>query len=276
MFPVVVGIQRFSVVASVSKCSKPFQEDPQFNSGDSRKRFTSVAVGNDHTPGSCRYDVRIFINKQVKTIFMAKVYNSFIPGKDAAIVVWASNFMTKIATLGLRLGLTQEQIARIQQYAQSLIDAVNKVEQKKREQEQAVLAKEALKADNLTLLRTCIANLKTLNSYTEDMGGELGIIGGSVAVDNDMIKPSVRVKTINGVVKVLFKKRRQPGVNIYSRLKGTNGWEKLGYDVASPFIDNRPLADAAKPEIREYMVICSNGKEETGKPSDIATVVFAG
>lgn len=206
---------------------------------------------------------------------MTKVYNSFIPVKDAELVVWAGNFTTKLPTLGTLLGLTTDQVVRAQQLAQGLMDAINKVEQKKRELQQSVMAKEGLRTDNLTLLRTAIANMKTLSGYTDDLGGELGIVGGSVAVDNDSIKPLVKVKTINGIVKVFFKKRRQPGVNIYSRLKGTNGWEKLGYDVASPFIDARPLANTTA-EIREYMVTCSNGKEEIGVPSDIATVVFAG
>lgn len=207
---------------------------------------------------------------------MKRIYNSFVPKKDADIAVWARNFITKIAVIGPKVGLTQDQITKLQQYAQELVDAVDKVEQKKREQEQAVTAKDAAKIDTMQALRTGIANLKTLDGYTDDLGGELGIIGGSATMDGDAIKAGIRLKTSNHAVKVLFNKRRQPGVNIYSRPKGTNGWDKLGYDVASPFLDTRPLADATKPEVREYMVICSNGKEEIGKPSDIATIVFAG
>lgn len=45
---------------------------------------------------------------------MTKVYNSFIPVKDAEIIVWAGNFTTKITALGTLLGLTADQIARIQ------------------------------------------------------------------------------------------------------------------------------------------------------------------
>jgi hypothetical protein len=67
-----------------------------------------------------------------------------------------------------------------------------------------------------------------------------------------------------------------PGVNVYSRMKGTPNWTLLASDYESPYIDNRPLEVPNKAEIREYMVICRDLRKEMGQQSQIESITFGG
>jgi hypothetical protein len=46
----------------------------------------------------------------------------------------------------------------------------------------------------------------------------------------------------------------------------------LARDTNSPYVDNRPLADASKPEMRRYMAKFVIGDQEVGYESDAITV----
>jgi hypothetical protein len=207
---------------------------------------------------------------------MTRIYNSYIPSKDADIAIWAGNILAKIDAAGTQTGLSADRIANWKKSALALINNINEVEAKKREQDRAVTTKENSKLVELVELRTAIAHLKTLPDYTNAMGGDLGIIGSSYTVDNAAIKPLVKVRSENGIVRVQFKKMRQPGVNIYCRIQGASTFEKLTYDHTSPFLDTRPAAVAGQAETREYKVVCSDGKQEVGRDSDIVSVLFGG
>jgi hypothetical protein len=65
-------------------------------------------------------------------------------------------------------------------------------------------------------------------------------------------------------------------VTIYSRIKGSFGWTRLGNDYTSPYEDKRPLAVEHQPEIREYMIRYFDGREDIGLESDVVPVVFGG
>lgn len=207
---------------------------------------------------------------------MIRIYNSFVPNKDAELVIWAGNIIAKIDEVGTLMGLSAEQIANWKKPAQTIVDNIGMVESRKRDLDNAVATKEKSKTVELASIRASIAHLKTLPGYSNGVGGSLGIVSASYMVDEGTIKPMAKVKAENGIVKVQFKKMRQPGVNIYCRLQGASTFEKLGYDYASPFLDTRSPAVAGQPEIREYKVVCSDGKLEIGRESDIVSVLFGG
>jgi hypothetical protein len=79
-----------------------------------------------------------------------------------------------------------------------------------------------------------------------------------------------------GRVHITFVKGKLSGVYIYTRLKGEINWILLAYDTYSPYDDNRPLAEAGKPEHREYMAIGAIKDKEVTLQSDIIEVVFGG
>src|SRR6058998_3810494 len=68
-----------------------------------------------------------------------------------------------------------------------------------------------------------------------------------------------------GVVELEFDKSISDGVNIYAKRDGDADFiflacragvgRRRARDIASPYIDNRPLLVAAKPELREYKAV---------------------
>ncbi len=78
------------------------------------------------------------------------------------------------------------------------------------------------------------------------------------------------------IIKISFTKKGVDSIAIYSRLRGTAAWTKIGVDTTSPFDDTRALAVAGVPEAREYMAQGVLNDVEIGVASDIASITFAG
>jgi hypothetical protein len=53
-------------------------------------------------------------------------------------------------------------------------------------------------------------------------------------------------------------------VHVYMRRQGTSPWTFLARDSQSPYFDTTPLAEAGKPEIREYRIRAVINDEEIG------------
>ena len=75
-----------------------------------------------------------------------------------------------------------------------------------------------------------------------------------------------------GVVELDFDKSIGEGVNIYAKRDGDADFVFLGRDTASPYIDNRPLLVATKPELREYKAVYVQNDAEIGLFSDEVVV----
>src|SRR5437016_13884477 len=70
------------------------------------------------------------------------------------------------------------------------------------------------------------------------------------------------------VVELDFDKSISDGVNIYAKRDGDADFVFLARDTASPYIDNRPLLVATKPELREYKAVYVQSDAEIGLFSD--------
>src|SRR5206468_3719273 len=75
-----------------------------------------------------------------------------------------------------------------------------------------------------------------------------------------------------GVVQLDFDKSISDGVNIYAKRDGDADFVFLARDTASPYIDNRPLLVATKPELREYKAVYVQSDAEIGLFSDEVVV----
>lgn len=78
--------------------------------------------------------------------------------------------------------------------------------------------------------------------------------------------------TSGGVVELAFSKSKSDGVNLYSQRDGEAGFVFLARDTSSPYVDNRPLLAAGKPEVRRYKTIYVLNDQEIGQFSDEVTV----
>jgi hypothetical protein len=203
-------------------------------------------------------------------------YEYFIPRTDAELALWAANLHLKIPTVGLMAGLPSADITEVGDASQALVDAVNKCETRKMEQQEAVEAKELCKNTNSAILQAIIGRLKRMPLYTSNMGRELGIVGSNLRLMPDEVKPVIRLSVTNDGVKIAFNKKGMLAVALYTRIKGTTGWTFLSMEEKSPYVDTRATATAGVPEIREYRAQCRTATREVGISSSIEEMVYGG
>lgn len=206
-----------------------------------------------------------------------KLFSSYIPMSDANISVWLGTYKEKLGQLGAGLGLTATDIEEQQQMAQALIDNIGKVDIKKAELREAVAGKDYLKQNNLQKIRNMAIRIKRSAGYTVQAGKELGIVTSPLSVDFNSLQPAINAVSYPGYVSISFSRKQGIfGINVYSRLKGQQEWQFVGVAKSGPLIDDTPLAEADKPEMREYMARGYDGIDEVGYASDIVTIVHGG
>ena len=74
---------------------------------------------------------------------------------------------------------------------------------------------------------------------------------------------------------IKFNKGDSDGVNIYSQRDGDATFVFLARDTSSPYVDNRLLLAAGKPEVRRYHCRYIQKDQEIGLPSEDVTVTAA-
>jgi hypothetical protein len=205
-----------------------------------------------------------------------KKYNGFLPRNIAQESVWGTNFSSTLGRIAALLNVTAEETTATKTISQKLSDSVHKVEAKRTEWKEATGSRDEAKLEFETFIRAMVAKIKAHAAYTEAMGKDLGIVDQGQVLDKNSIFPTLKLEAFRGYVSVKFNKKRMVGVTIYSRIKGSNGWDKVANATKSPYHDLRPLAIDEKAETREYMALCYDGANDIGKQSDIGTVVFGG
>ncbi len=122
-------------------------------------------------------------------------------------------------------------------------------------------------------VRALVRRVKQAPGYTPALGAELGVLGSEDTTDWPAAKPTLTATALpRGAVEVQFNKAKSDGVNLYAQRDGDGGWTFLARDTASPYVDNRPLLAAGKPEIRKYKALYVLGDDEVGLPSDEISV----
>jgi hypothetical protein len=195
-----------------------------------------------------------------------------IPYGDAPLLGWHDGLKKAAHEMGADVGITAEDLTEI--------DADNAALHAKMDaaRENGRLAKEANKAKDDTVDEVKV-NVRKLakrvfghRAYTEQKGIRLGLIGAEDATDMTQAQP-VLVGTAlgKGQSEIAFNKLQADGVNLYYK-DGADNWVFLARDTQSPYIDNRPLAVANKPEMRTYRAKFVISDQEVGYESDAITV----
>jgi hypothetical protein len=215
--------------------------------------------------------------QKLKTNKMSnKKFNHYVPYRFNEQPPWAENMKVKILIHAATVGLTPVEMTEVGDTCQGIIDANNKVAAKRLELDEAMNNRDDVQKTLLKRLRQIINRIRNHKNYTTAIGGELGIIGSSYERDLDNIRPTLKPVAQAGYVKVRFNLQGMPGVAIYSRVKDNANWNFLAYQHKSPYLDRRPLTQAGKAEISEYMAVYFDGNETIGQQSSIETIVFAG
>jgi len=118
--------------------------------------------------------------------------------------------------------------------------------------------------------RALAQRIKKSTAYTQTLGNTLGIEGPQDSVDMTLQKPTLDATPgLGGVVEIGFNKMDAEGVHLYGMRDGDAGFTLLASETHSPYVDNRPLLAAGKPETRQYKAMFFLGKSEIGLPSDV-------
>ena len=120
-----------------------------------------------------------------------------------------------------------------------------------------------------TLVRAEVRRIKARSDYTEGQGAHLGIEGPEKTYNLSTANPDLSgIDQTGGQVSLSFTKHNSAGINIYCQRENDIDWTLLGRATVSPFLDNRPLLQTGKPELRRYTAVYMSKDNETGKYSD--------
>lgn len=201
----------------------------------------------------------------------------YIPRLRAQRYLWWKTIRDSIETEGPKAGLSVAEITAIKNTA---TDQCAKMEAADAADNAAKGAKTAEKEAtrlNEATIRAAVRNLKTRPAYAgSGVEGTLGLKGTESGFDPSSFKTALTLTVLGNQVKVDFIKGECDCVAIYSRLRGTLGWTRLGLDSESPYYDTRPLGTPGVPEVREYMARGIINDEEIGIESDIVSIAFGG
>lgn len=94
-------------------------------------------------------------------------------------------------------------------------------------------------------------------------------VGADDTTDLTTAKPTLGVAgNMGGNVELVFNKSISQGVDVYARRESDADFVFLARDTQSPYLDNRPLLVAGKPEIRRYKAIYVQNDGHIGNFSD--------
>jgi len=203
---------------------------------------------------------------------MAKEY--FIPKQQAPYVLWHDTLTGGVSAN--TPGTTAADVAMLTADNAALHAKLNA----------ATLADNASKAAHADL-NTAIAasktnarllaqRIKTSTTYTDVIGDQLNIIGPEDSTDMTQEKPVLAaVVKLAGVVEIGFNKKDAEGIHLYGMRDGEAVFTLLASETHSPYVDNRPLLAAGKPETRQYKAMFFLGKSEIGLPSAVVIATAA-
>lgn len=205
---------------------------------------------------------------------MAK--SDFLPAADNDFFAWLDNFVAQAQARRAELGLAEpalaalgatvaEARAKLAAHVQAQAAARHASEEKKS-------ARQAAESQTRALAR----QIKAMPGYTQALGTLLGIVGPEGAADPSALKPTLSaVDQTGGTVVLSFPKLGTDGINIYEIEEGTGRYVFLARDTVAPYVDNRPLRDPTKPELRRYTAVYVIGDAEVGQFSNELVVACA-
>jgi hypothetical protein len=220
---------------------------------------------------------------------MAK--QDYYPVKLGDQATWLNNYKDKIVIQGPILGMTAVEITDNVTAAGNQMQAVADAITAENAFKAAIDNRDNAEKVNVTLIRKATKRNKTSPAYTTGIGDILGVEGEEPEFDAASYKPEGSVKAVMNVVTVKFTKKGAYGQVIYSKVTPgvstlpptTPGspsspatisqFSKIAIDFYSPYIDNRELAVAGQPELREYYLRGLLNDVEIGLPGDVMRVI---
>jgi hypothetical protein len=194
---------------------------------------------------------------------MAK--SDYIPQQDTDYLAWHDQFKTNVLTQAATFGLVAGDTTPITTDNTDFHTKITNLNATQATARQAVADKNISRRNGEGRARALARRIKAHPAYTAALGNLLGIVGPEDTTDLSAVAPIISgTDRTGGVVQVDFVKLTSDGVNLYSKRDGDADFVFLARDTATPYIDNRPLLTAGKPEIREYKAMFVLNDEEIG------------
>lgn len=205
-----------------------------------------------------------------------KKYQDFIPKSDGERVIWLEAYLQLVREAIIHTGMRAEEaeIRAHEQEVREYIDAIVDSEQKKMASKAATSLKEELDKTTVKKIRNMARRIKA-HDKEQRMTTRLGIKCKGYPINEAELRPEIKVVLAGTKIHVHFNKNHHYNVAVYCRKPGKE-FEHIGYEITSPFVDERPLSVPHQPERREYMLMYTNLKETVGHPSNVACIVYGG
>ena len=201
---------------------------------------------------------------------MAK--STFIPQSDHDFLIWMEHF---IANLTPDLG-TAADLAALKTAFEVFSSKITQSTAAAASAKQATAEKNDSRDNSESLIRAMAKQIKARNDYTQGLGAQLGIVGPEHLFDLTTAHPDLTgIDQTSGRVIIYFTKANSDGVNIYSQRENDTDWVLLIRATTSPYIDNRPLLQIGKPELRRYTAVYMLKDQEIGQFSDDLVITCA-
>lgn len=201
----------------------------------------------------------------------------FMPKKRAELKAWWQNLKDNATTELAKINLAAPDVTAAVATATDQVAKMQATDDAEMALAAARAQEKAAAQTNDAAIRMAIRNWKTNPAYaTSGIEGSLQLTGTASGFDPQTFKSVLKLSIVGGQIRVDFIKGECDSVAIYCRLRGTQGWTKLGTDSRSPYYDTNPLASPNVPETREYMAMGIIDDVEIGLPSDIVSIVFGG
>ncbi|NJA04777.1 hypothetical protein HC024_03315 [Methylococcaceae bacterium WWC4] len=195
--------------------------------------------------------------------------SDYFPHSDNDLQIWHDRFNANIATLKDILGFTDEDLSAIHADNERLHQTISAASAAAAAAHSAVVEKSNVINDIASHTRGYARRAKANPNYKDAMGALLGIVGPEIHIDPASYKPILTaIDQTGGIVQLKFNKYKSDGINIYSQRENDDGLVLLARSMVSPYIDNRPLLVAGKPELRRYTAVHLLGDNEVGQFSD--------
>ncbi|MBI3418256.1 MAG: hypothetical protein HY043_23445 [Verrucomicrobia bacterium] len=202
---------------------------------------------------------------------MAK--NDFVPNGDGDFLDWHDQLLSAANTVGPGVGMTPADLATLAADNASLHTPTAAVSPVDKAAPQAANTKQTARRDAEKHARLIAKRAKLDPNYLAATGEQLGIEGPEDSTDMTQAKPKLSLTALpHGCAEIGFNKLKADGVRIYGQREAETDWLFLARENFSPYIDNRPLLVAGKPELRRYKAIFVVGRDEIGLESDVVEI----
>lgn len=193
----------------------------------------------------------------------------YAPQTQLGYIAWQDALITPATHLAGPLGLTTADITALNTRNADLHGKYTDLLTAQNNAKSATNAYNAAETASRNADRVLVQRMKLSPNYTDAIGNMLGVIGAEDTTDLTSAKPTLTATAQpGGAAEVQFNKSISQGVDVYARRDGDADFVFLARDTQSPYLDNRPLLVAGKPELRRYKAIYIQADAPVGSYSD--------